>query len=130
MYQLYTMPPIDEDDTWTVAVKRLQDAHRAWTGTGYDEEEALFDLSHNIIDDNDQPAASVLPKRLHPFLLEAVNHRIESAKALVQGAINSVERGWTDNADAVAHHSSELRMYENRKADLLGELAALQTTGD
>lgn len=131
LYTLFTMPPLDEDDNWTVALKRPPDTYRAWTGTGYDEEEALLDIAHNIVDSYNLPAASTLPTRLHPFLLEAVNHRIESAKERVQDAINRVGRGWTTDVPAIARHSTELKMYEDRKESILASLLTTQqTTGD
>lgn len=108
MFTLYILPPThydvigEERQHWTAALKRSQDPVAAFSQSAHTEEDALHDLALSFLMAKPRPSMAVLPERLHPFIIEILNKRIESAD-------------YRDDWD-------ELKKHEALKSEILGEI--------
>lgn len=85
MFTLYILPPThydvigEERQHWTAALKRPQDPCATFSQSAYTEEDALHDLALSFLMAKPRLSMAVLPERLHPFVIEILNKRVESA---------------------------------------------------
>lgn len=108
MFKLYILPPThydvigEERRHWTAAIKRSQDPVSAFSQSAHDEEDALHDLAFAILEAKSRPSMKILPERLHPFIIEIINKRIEDADD--------------------RNNLREMKRHEALKSEILGEI--------